>query len=279
MNASHTPVRRSPRGQAMAPESVPIPPEAFDCRGGTVLHWLGMAGFLVNSRGTLLAVDPLLQDFDMPVLIDFPIRAADVPRLDAVLVTHADNDHYSVSTCAALSPVTRRFHSTHYVAGLMLEAGLPADGHGIGDEFTVGEVSVTLTPADHAWQNEDPHPGQRVFRDEDCCGFWIETPDGTVWAPGDSRLIREHHLTRPSPDAMLFDFSDSRWHFGFDGAVEMANAYPQTKLLLHHWGSVDSPEFTPFNADPDALRDVVVNPGRVRVLAPGEPFRLGSAGR
>jgi L-ascorbate metabolism protein UlaG (beta-lactamase superfamily) len=206
----------------------------------------------------------------MPVLIDFPIRAADVPRLDAVLVTHADNDHYSASTCAALSQATRRFHPTRYVAALMREAGLPAEGHSIGDEFTHGEARVTVTPADHAWQNAQPQPGRRVFLDGDSCGFWIETPDGAVWAPGDSRLIREHHLTRASPDAILFDFSDSQWHLGFEGAVELTNTYPRAELLLHHWGSVDSPEFTPFNADPDALGDVVLNPERIRVLAPGE---------
>ena len=61
---------------------------------------------------------------------------------------------------------------------------------------------------------------------EDCCGFWLETPDGTIWAPGDSRLIPDHHLQMPTADAMLFDFSDSEWHFGLDGAVAMANAYP-----------------------------------------------------
>jgi hypothetical protein len=36
----------------------------------------------------------------------------------------------------------------------------------------------------------------------------------------------------PTADAMLFDFSDSEWHFRLDGAIEMANAYPQTPLLL-----------------------------------------------
>jgi hypothetical protein len=35
---------------------------------------------------------------------------------------------------------------------------------------------------------------------------------------------------------MLFDFSDSEWHFGLDGVIEMVNAYPHTPLLLHHWG-------------------------------------------
>jgi L-ascorbate metabolism protein UlaG (beta-lactamase superfamily) len=62
------------------------------------LRWLGMAGFLINGRGTTLMVDPLLSGFDMPVMIEFPIAAADVPKLDAVL-THSDNDHYRVPTC------------------------------------------------------------------------------------------------------------------------------------------------------------------------------------
>lgn len=271
---TRTEIRRSAGGQAIAPETVPIGRDAFEESDRTVIRWLGMAGFLINSRGTILAVDPLLQDFDMPVLIDFPIATADVPRMDAVLVTHADNDHYSTPTCRALAPVTTRFHSTQYVAGLMQDEGLPADGHDIGDTFAVGDVAVHVTPADHAWQNAFPQPGQRTFLDEDACGFWIRTPDGTIWAPGDSRLIRDHHLTMPAPDALIFDFSDSEWHFGFDAAVEMANAYPEADLLLHHWGSVDAPDFTPFNADPDRLWDVIVNPERIHVLAPGEPFVL-----
>ena len=78
----------------------------------------------------------------------------------------------------------------------------------------------------------------------------------------------------PAPTALLFDFSDSEWHFGFDGAVEMANAYPDAQLLLHHWGSVDSPDFSPFNANPEDLFEVVVNPDRIRILAPGEAFAL-----
>jgi L-ascorbate metabolism protein UlaG (beta-lactamase superfamily) len=248
--------------------------EAFEAGDGTVLRWLGMAGFLINSRGTTVMVDPLLGGFDMPVLIEFPIASAEVPRLDAVLVTHSDNDHYSVPTCRELAGVTGEYHSTQYVASLMDLEGLPAYGHDIGEKFDIGPARVEVTPADHAWQNESPGASDRIFQPEDCCGFWIETPDGTIWAPGDSRLIPDHHLQMPAADAMLFDFSDSDWHFGLDGAIEMANAYPDTPLLLYHWGSVDAPDFAPFNADPDSLPDRVVNPERIRVLAPGEPFAL-----
>jgi hypothetical protein len=37
---------------------------------------------------------------------------------------------------------------------------------------------------------------------------------------------------------------------------------------------VDAPDFAPFNADPASLLDRVVNPERIHVLAPGEPFTL-----
>jgi L-ascorbate metabolism protein UlaG (beta-lactamase superfamily) len=100
--------------------------EAFEAVNMTVLRWLGMAGFLINSRGTTVMVDPLLGGFDMPVMIEFPTAADDVPKLDAVLVTHSDNDHYSVPTCGDLARVTGEYHSTQYVASLMKQQGLPA---------------------------------------------------------------------------------------------------------------------------------------------------------
>jgi L-ascorbate metabolism protein UlaG (beta-lactamase superfamily) len=98
--------------QARASETQRFGAEAFEASAGTVLRWLGMAGFLINSRGTTMMVDPLLGGFDMPVMIEFPISASEVPKLDAVLVTHSDNDHYSVPTCRELAGVTGEFHST-----------------------------------------------------------------------------------------------------------------------------------------------------------------------
>jgi L-ascorbate metabolism protein UlaG (beta-lactamase superfamily) len=261
--------------QARPPATRLFGKEAFGAERETVLRWTGNAGFLINSRGTTVMIDPLLQGFDMPLLIDLPIAPKDVPHLDAVLVTHADNDHYSVPTLRDLVPVTRELHSTVYAASLMKEHGWPARGHAIGDVFEVGALRVRVTPVDHAWQNSQPNPA-RHFANEDACGFWIDTPDGTIWAPGDSRLMPEH-LRMPPPDAILFDFSDNEWHFGLQGAAKLANAYPEATLLLSHWGTVDAPDFTPFNGDPKELEGLVANPARVKVLAPGEPFLLKRA--
>jgi L-ascorbate metabolism protein UlaG (beta-lactamase superfamily) len=210
----------------------------------------------------------------MPVMIDFPIKSTDVTKLDAVLITHSDNDHYSIPTNRDLKTVTKAFHSTKYVDSLMRVEGFPSFGHNPNEKFKVGPLTVKMVPVDHAWQNAYPGTAKRTFRNEDCTGFLIETPDGTIWAQGDSRLLPEHLSIMPPPDAILFDFSDSEWHFTFEGAVKIANAYPNTPLLLCHWGSVDAPDFPPFNGDPERLKKAIVNPGRIQVLAPGEPFTI-----
>lgn len=267
-------VQFNEKGQAVPEKVVPITEKAFEMKDGTEIYWLGNAGALINSRGTTFMIDPVLSGFDMPLLIDMPLTEDHIPHLDSVLLTHCDNDHYSRTTCKALAPVVSEFHATRYVASLLgNELGISGKGHGIGDHFTIGNVRIMLTPAWHNWQNESPKHHIREFTREDYCGFWLDTPDGVLWAVGDSRLLEEH-LHMPTPDAILFDFSDSRWHIGLEGAVKLANAYPKTPLILWHWGSVDAPEWKEFNGNPEELRGRVVNPERVIVLNPGERYYL-----
>lgn len=155
----------------------------------------------------------------------------------------------------------------------MKELSIDGQGYDIHESFQVGNIRITLTPAEHGWQNESPKHKTREFKLEDYCGFWLDTPDGSIWAVGDSRLMEEQ-LKMPAPDVMLFDFSDSTWHIGFEGAVTMANTYPETKLILWHWGSVDAPMMKEFNGDPAELAKRIVNPERILVLAPGEPYLM-----
>lgn len=265
-------VRYTEKGQAYPLATQHFGKEAFAPSNQTVIRWLGNAGFFINSRGTCIMVDPMLAGFDMPLLIEPPILPEEVPALDAVLITHSDNDHFSKPTCKRLADVCGAFYSTVYVDSLMKNMRLPSFGHGLEDTFRIKDITVSLTPAWHTWQNE--FGGfDRVFQREDYCGFLIQTADGLIWAPGDSRFLPEF-LHLPAPDVIFFDFSDDGWHIGLDNAVKVANAYPDAQLLLSHWGTVDAPDMKPFNADPKDLAGRIVNPERIHILAPGEEFVL-----
>lgn len=267
-------VIKSSKGQAMPENVVCFGTEAFGRIEETQIRWLGNACTLINSRGTTIMIDPLLDGFDMPQLFTAPLLPENIPSLDAVLVTHIDNDHFSRTTCKALKNVCRGFHAPEYVAQIMREEGIAGLGHDIHSSFGINDVTVTLTAVDHVWQNEVPEYSYRIWDNKDYCGYWLDTKDGSIWMPGDSRLLEEHLNMPRTPDVILFDFSDDSWHISFDGAVRLANSYPDAKLICIHWGTVDAPEFAPFNSDPERLKKYVQNPGRIIILDPGECFSI-----
>ena len=262
-------VRTNDKGQAVPAGTAALTADAFGPQDVTTISWLGGAGFLLNALGTCIMVDPVLEGFDMPVVFEAPIAPTDVPALDAILITHIDNDHFSRPTCRDVSSVCPAYHAPRYVASVARDEGLPGIGHDIGESFTVGNVTARLTPAWHNWQNDSKKWGYRTWEREDCCGYWLDTPDGTIWLPGDSKLLPEH-LEMPEPDLIMLDFSDNEWHITFDGAVKLANAYPNARLLCIHWGTVDAPDWSTFNGDPRVLADHVANPERVLAPLPGE---------
>ena len=89
--------------------------------------------------------------------------------------------------------------------------------------------------------------------------------------PGDSQLL-EVQLNMHTPDVILFDFADNDWHITLEGAIKLANAHPTSKLICIHWGCVDAPTMSPFNANQENL--VIVNKDRILVLAPGQKYTV-----
>ena len=247
--------------------------EDFTKTDHTDVYWLGNGGAMINSHGTVILIDPLLKGFDMPIYTDAPVLPEEIPHADAVLITHCDNDHFSKATLAELKDKTNSFHAPHYVASLFEELDIKAEGHDIYESFKIGECTVTLTPADHAWQNDSPkHSKVRHYAMEDYCGYRIETPDGTVWMPGDSRLMEEQ-LTYDHPDLILMDISDGSWHIGLKGVKKLTDTYDDSALIPIHWGCVRS-DWREFNGDPGVVRDMICNPERLLEVPCGEAVRL-----
>ena len=255
-------------------ERIEITKEAFNKSNETAIYWLGGGGAMVTSHGTNILIDPLLEGFDMKILTEAPITSKEVGHVDAVLITHCDNDHFSKATLKHIQDKVDIIHTTHYVAKLCKNEGLEAVGHDIDESFMVNDIKVTLPPADHAWQNDSPkHSKERHFEMEDFCGFRLETHEGNIWMPGDSRLMEEQ-LHQPSVDFILMDISDSKWHIGLDGVDKLCAAYPNAKLLPIHWGCVDAPEWKEFNGDPEVVKNRIVNPDRLYIAAVGEKVTL-----
>lgn len=261
------------KGQMCAPATVKMTAKDFEAHEYTSVYWLGGGGAMINSRGTVIMIDPLLEGFDMPMLVDYAMNKEDVPHVDGIVISHVDNDHYSRPTCRGLKDVCDGFHSTGYVSELMpQECGVECTCHDIGEHFMIKDVDVELTPADHCWQKEFPKYAFRTWSEKEYCGFYFRTADGKkIWYVGDSRLMEEQ-LHMEQPDVIFFDFADNVFHIGLNNAYKLANTYPEAKLVLIHWGTVDAPEQSPFNGNPENIKANVVNPERVVVLAPGQEY-------
>lgn len=261
------------RGQAVAGPVVKMDETYFDKKEGTEITWMGSASILINSHNTQVMIDPLLVGFDMPLLIEMPLICEEVPHLDGILITHIDNDHFSRPTCQKLKNVCDTFYAPNYVAEVMKEEGYPVTKEDIHDKYNLKDLEIVVTPAKHNWQNGSKKWSYRYWDEKDYCGYYLTTPEGTIWLPGDSKLLDEH-LHMPEPDVILFDFADNEWHITLDGAIKLANTYPSADLICIHWGTVDAPDMTPFNGNPENLFERVVNPERIKVLAPGETYKL-----
>ena len=266
-------IELSEKGQALAPATKRINASAFKNNNTCEIYWLGGGGAMINSYGTIIMIDPVLAGFDMPLLREVPILPEEVLKLDALLITHIDSDHFSHTTCQKLGAVCKEYHSTHYVAGAMQAEGINSIGHDIGESFQIGDMKITLTKTKHNWQNEWKEYQYRKWEEEEYCGYLIEVRGKSIWMPGDSKLIKEH-LCMNQPDVILFDFSEDDWHITLDGAVKLANSYPESELICIHYGCIDAPDMAPFNGNPMDLFERVVHPERIKVLAPGEQYIL-----
>jgi L-ascorbate metabolism protein UlaG (beta-lactamase superfamily) len=259
-----------------------IYPSFFGQREDTVFTWLGMAAVLLNARGTILLVDPLISmssgndpticESGYRLKIPFPIQACEIPRVDAVLYTHADSDHFGSTTARVFSEKPRcQFVAPSPVVRTLADLGVSRERMVTARDFEtkmVGGVEITVTPALHDWQEEDP------WGREDCCGYLIKTPDGTIWHPGDTRLI-EPLLEVKDVDVIFFDVAAVDAHLGPEGSARLARSSGASAMIAYHYGTFDLPPGTFGSCNPeDSLPYLDDVPGHFLQPNPGEILRL-----
>ncbi len=261
-------------------KTIPINQSFFGQQKHTSFAWLGMAGAIINCRGTIILIDPLVsygQDENTcetgdKLLVPHPVTAEQIPKADYVCYTHADSDHFAEKTAKALN---RRLAPVFICPGPIYEKLL---SFGVEERrlirikdfatYSAGNSEIFITPALHDWQKVNP------WKREDCCGYLIRTPDGNIWHPGDTRLIPELEEIK-NVDVLFFDVAAVDSHLGPEGSARIAETSGAKVMVAYHYGTFDLPPGSYGGCDPDdSLPYVKGMKAKFLKPDPGEVFRL-----
>jgi len=276
------------RRNAKAHETQHFDETAFRPIDHTEIRWMAGAGFMINSRGIVIMVDPhlitikddpLTSEEGLEMVVDYPIKAANVPKIDAIFYTHSDADHLGLLTAQVLQKLNPLMIGPPPVFEKLVRSGFLPDHLQVcryGDKIAIGPISIEVTKADHPWQLLNPVLYGKPFRSGDACGYKIITADGTVLAPGDTRLMEEH-LEIKGIDVLFLDVTRDAYHLNVHGAIILANCMSEAFLIPYHYGTYNAPDSTAFSGDPEEVFcHVTDREKRERILAPGQPFCLCS---
>ena len=228
-----------------------IDPQRFSTvpASGLRVTWLGHAALLLELDGVRVLTDPVWSDRASPVSWLGPTRwytpaiaIADLPRIDAVTISHDHYDHLDQKTVLALAARGVRFIVPLGVGAHLSYWGVPEATITELDWWErtrVGEIDVVCTPARHA-------SGRHLF-DRDTklwAGYALIGPRHRVYFSGDTGLfpaLREVGERLGPFDLTAIEVGQYHqawpdWHVGPEQAV-VAHGMLRGKVMLPmHWG-------------------------------------------
>jgi L-ascorbate metabolism protein UlaG (beta-lactamase superfamily) len=252
--------------------------------GGPAIHWLGQAGFWIDTGVHRLLIDPYLSDslaqkylgkrFDHQRMMQTPVDPVALPRPDLVLVTHAHTDHMDPDT---LGPLHLQFPDVPFVVpASRIETARERIGQDApliaanADTTLVPLPGLTIRvlPAAHEKfeQNAD---GQHAFLGYAFAsgGVRIAHSGDTVPYPGLADRLRTF-----APDVLLLPVNGRdtiRRNAGIPGNMTLSEAIQISKsagapfLVPHHFGMFS------FNTlDSDLIDAVAVQSSDPVILRP-----------
>lgn len=194
--------------------------------------WLGHAGVLLQSAGTNILVDPVFfseSDPPEPHRSAAPFDERALPRIDAVLITHGDNDHLNPASLSVLPRDTPIFiprgadpYPPYQVdmRGILSVLGFRNVRElEIWEAFSVGEISVTACP----FEGEDW--GLELAQ----LTYLLDSPELSVFLSADSFRMPETYewlAARPRPvDLALLGISGSAESYATSAEFGYGNFY------------------------------------------------------
>jgi L-ascorbate metabolism protein UlaG (beta-lactamase superfamily) len=243
--------------------------------------WIGHATFLLRLGKKLIATDPIWSpDIHGIKRLGAPgVPLERVPPIDVVTVSHAHYDHLDLPTLRAIGP--RALYIVPKDVGPILKrAGLPRVVElGWWETHAVGELSVTLVPAQH-WSMRTPFDrNKRLWG-----GFVYESREGVAYHAGDTAFHEQVFETigkrAPRIDWAMLPIGayEPQWmmkpqHMGPEEAVRAWETLGAAQLFAMHWGTfrlTDEPMAEPPARLASEWARRTHDPSRVRVFDIGE---------
>jgi L-ascorbate metabolism protein UlaG (beta-lactamase superfamily) len=227
-----------------------VDPRQFDTPppGGLRLTWFGHSSVLIEIDGHRVLTDPIWSDRASPLTWLGPKRwyppalpLAELPRLDAILISHDHYDHLDYRTIVALKDRDTTFIVPLGVGAHLAYWGVPEARIVELDWWEsrkVGALEVHATPARHAsgralWDQDATlwagyalvGPGHRVYYSGDTGLFPAMKDIGERFGPFDLTMIETGQYHRTWPD----------WHIGPEQAVAAHRIVRGRAMLPVHW--------------------------------------------
>ena len=261
--------------------------------------WIGHASTLVQLGGISLLTDPIFSDRASPLSFAGPARhvapgiaLAELPHIDAVVISHNHYDHLDEASVRALA--AQAGGSPLFVVPLGVKAWFVALGIERVVELDwwhsarVGAVEIVFTPSQH-WSGRGL--GDRMAT------LWgsyaIFAPDFQVWFGGDTAYSPDfadiHRRFAARQNGRGFDLAlipigayEPRWfmraqHVHPNEAVQIHRDLAAERSIGIHWGTFELTDESldePPQALARAAREAGLRDGAFTVMAVGETRRF-----
>ncbi|HKO15019.1 MAG TPA: MBL fold metallo-hydrolase, partial [Gemmatimonadaceae bacterium] len=267
------------------------PRRGFETENSDVkITYIGHATLLLELGGRRILTDP---NFDprlgrvLPRVSPPGIALAELPSLDALLLTHAHADHLSFTSLDAL-PRSIPLYAPPVIARWLRRLGYAhAEPIPPGESAQLGDVTISAALATHRGNRY----GFDRWRSE-ANMYLLDTGSESCFFAGDTALVEdthrlvEHHLTAAGRqlDVALLPIGYAPWwkpgfrrgHLTHEDALVLFERLGGRVFVPYHWGTFNHVTSTAHDAIVRLTRQLTEHRLRpaVRILEPGEALDL-----